>query len=114
MWIILHAIFWDGKASNVKDVMDSLQTPGQFKYYIHDSSCLDILIYYLCEQCIPGVKIELSGGESPNRRNEDYYKKPYPESFYQFSSPDDQNLNQDNAQDRISLDSVNTLINVSF
>ena len=60
------------------------------------------------------MKIELSGGERPNRRNEEYYQKPYPESFYQFSSPDDQKLNQDNAQDRISLDSVNTLINVSL
>ena len=60
------------------------------------------------------MKIELSGGETTNRRKDSYNQKPYPESYYQFSSHDGQNLDQDDAQDRISLDPVNTLINVSF
>ena len=62
---------------------------------------------------LSGVKIELSGEETPNRRKDSYNQKPYPESYYQFSSHDGQNLDQDDAQDRISLDPVNTLINVS-
>ena len=60
------------------------------------------------------MKIELSGGETPNRKKDSYNQKPYPESYYQFSSHDGQNLDQDDAQDRISLDPVNTLINVRF
>ena len=60
------------------------------------------------------MKIELGGEETTNRRKDIYYQKPYPESYYQFSSTDGQNLVQDDAQDRISLDSGNTLINVSF
>ena len=104
MWIVLHAIFWDGKAKNVQDVIDSLLTPGQFKLM------LKVLFHYF-NLIVKGVRIELSGDEEPNRRNDNL--KPYPESYYQFSSPEGQNSNQDNAQDRISLDSFNTLINVS-
>ena len=28
MWIVLHAVFWDGNAATLQDVMDSLLSPG--------------------------------------------------------------------------------------
>ena len=28
MWIVFHAIFWDGNAANKQDIIDSLLSPG--------------------------------------------------------------------------------------
>ena len=28
MWIVFHAIFWDGNAANKEDIIDSLLSPG--------------------------------------------------------------------------------------
>jgi len=82
MWIVLHAVFWDGPASTIQDVLDSLQSPG--------------------------VKVELSSEEA-KRRSDQKYQKPYPEAYYQTHYSEGQFSNQDNAQDRV--DAVNTLIN---
>ena len=29
MWIVFHAIFWDGNAANKEDIIDSLLSPGK-------------------------------------------------------------------------------------
>ena len=35
MWIVFHAIFWDGNAANKEDIIDSLLSPGN-KIRDHD------------------------------------------------------------------------------
>ena len=52
MWIVFHAIFWDGNAANKEDIIDSLLSPGK----LITNTSISIVNFYFS-----GVKISLKG-----------------------------------------------------
>ena len=105
MWIVLHSIFWDGNAVTEQDVLDSLKSPG--------------------------VRIDLEGNltdtEDPSRSSNTIigvHSTIYPVNQHTKHVYQDRRVPLKKkghiphnrirkAQDRISVDSVDTLVNVS-
>ena len=112
MWIIFHAIFWDGNAVTEQDVVDSLLSPG-VRIELRGNTTEDDddtsrLSRTSQDNVFPVYPVH------ENHQQAYSHKDQYQTHFVnQYSNKHDSIRGVSQAQDRISFDSVDTLIDVS-
>ena len=111
MWIIFHAIFWDGNAVTEQDVVDSLLSPGvriELRGNTTEDDDTSRLSRTSQDNVFPVYPVH------ENHQQAYSHKDQYQTQFVnQYSNKHDSNRRVSQAQDRISFDSVDTLIDVS-
>ena len=119
MWIVLHSIFWDGNAVTEKDVMDSLKSPGvriELEGNLTDNTGDPARSSNIVHNVYPVYPFNKEAKQTVQEKRILQYNNNAPKytSHVRRVPMKERGQNTNNRiQDRISIDSFDTLVEVS-